>query len=492
MIIKIIFCLILKQTVYPLVSLPIEILPKENYKLSNELNSHRNLMNNEYKSIFFTLFEIGNPIQRVPLLLKPEVSSFIVTSINSLDNCSSYTYRDIFNFSETFFNKNNYNFYDEMKSSSFILNNCDYGRFYECCQQCNTNETFIFYQDINLQKTTKKEKLYFELMRNVEDNITGEIGLNLYDKNKRSFNSFLNILKKRNLIEDYNWYFDFESWDNNKGKVIIGSLPHENYPDNYYYDDLMFAKVISSSFIIYWKMQFDKIYININKNKEDYLYFNETIIEFKFDSNIIIGTYEYEKYILNFFNKYIKEEKCFNDSINDYKLYSNKLKFYYCKIDSNIKKELYESLPKIYLYSNEFNYTFEIENKDLLKIENEYIYYRVLFRENKNSIWYLGKPFSLKYKFIFNPEKKQIGFYRKFYNKKENENNSSNSINYSYIIKIIIIILLSILILFLGIQIGKFINENKRKKRANELNDEYNYISNEINNNNDNKNIIND
>ena len=51
----------------------------------------------------------------------------------------------------------------------------------------------------NSEYKTKVEKLYFELMRNVEDNITGEIGLNYYDRNRRSFNSFLEILKSSKI-----------------------------------------------------------------------------------------------------------------------------------------------------------------------------------------------------------------------------------------------------------------------------------------------------
>jgi hypothetical protein len=457
--------------------LPLEKLPQENYKSSydKEKEPHKTFINNQYQSIFFTYLEMGTPSQTVPLLLKTEVSSYIITSINSIKNSTSYKYRDTYNFTESFFNKNNHKFYNESKSNSFILNDCDYGRFYEADEQCNANETFLFYRDINYKNITKEEKLYFELMRNVEDNITGEIGLNLYDKNKRSFNSFLNIVKTRNLIDNYNWYFDFNRWDSNKGRVIIGARPHENYPENYIEDDLMYAKVYATSFIFYWKMRFNQIYIKTQN--DDIINFNDTVIEFKFDSDVIIGTYEYENYLLSILNKYLNQQKCFNDNITDYKIYSNKLSFYYCKNDGNIKKELYTLLPTIYLYSHEFNYTFEIKTDDILKINNGYIYYLVLFGSKNNNVWYLGKPMSLKYKFIFNPEEKQIGFYKNYYNKKNDENtNNKNGNDYTLVIKVCVIIACCLLLIFLGVVFGKILFGIKRKKRANELlDDNYEY-----------------
>ena len=485
---KICLFLILKQLVLNYIVLPIKILPKENYRSGYEINSPKDIINSDYLSTFFTELEMGDPEQKVPLLLKTEVSSYIITSINSIENVTSYKYVNTFNLSESFFNIDNYTFYDEKKSNSFILNNCDYGRFYEAYEQCNANETFLFYQDIDFKSKTKAEKLYFELMRNVEDNITGEIGLNLYDRNRRSFNSFLEIIKKRGLIEKYVWFFDCESSCGNEGRIVVGSFPHEIYPDNYKEEDLADGHSVSNSFVIYWRMEFQKVYINLNNNN---FYFNDTTIEFKFDSNVIIATSEYENYISNILNKFIEAGNCFNDSINDYRFYSNKYRFYYCKNNNDIKKQLYELLPKLHFYSYKFNYTFEIGNEELLKNENEYIYYKVLFNEKNSKTWYLGKPISLKYKFVFNPESKIISFYRNYYPKEpENEPRDNNNNNLGVVFKIIIIILLSILLVFLGIKIGKILYGMKRKKRANELVDDYDYESHDNNKNQNNNDDI--
>ena len=69
-------------------------------------------------------------------------------------------------------------------------------------------------------------------------------------------------------------------------------------------------------------------------------------------------------------------------------------------------------MPTIFLYSIDLNYTFEINSNDLLTIKDEYVYLKIIFSMKGNKIWKMGKIFSLKYQFVFNPETKQIGFYR--------------------------------------------------------------------------------
>ena len=142
-------------------------------------------------------------------------------------------------------------------------------------------------------------------------------------------------------------------------------------------------------------------------------YFNDTLAEFKFDSDIIIGTDEYSNYLFKILDDLFKNKKCFNDSIIDYKNQKDKLIFIYCKNEKNILNQLNDSLlPNIYFYSVDLNYTFEINSNDLLMIKGDFIYLKILFSSKGNKIWKLGKLFSLKYQFTFNPETKQIGFYR--------------------------------------------------------------------------------
>ena len=478
MLLNILLTILLNKFTQSVIVLPIYLLPKENYKHNTKnLSIYEKTIDSLYKSHFYTLLELGDPIQKIPVLIKTELNSFIINSFNSIKNSSSYNYIDTFNISELFYINNNFSFYDEKKSKSFILNKCDYSKFYEAEQICDCNETFIFYKDLLFCNKTKKDKIYFQLTRNAEDNITGEIGLNLYDKNKMFYNSFLNILKKYNFINNYNWYFDYNNTLNNGHKLIIGVLPHELYPNIYSENQLFYTKAISNNYMIYWRIKFNKIMAVNSDMFASLKYFEDTDIEFKFDSDIIIATEDYSNYIFKIFNTYFINKKCFNSSINDYKDYSSKLIFIYCKYNKNFFFELSESLlPTIYLYSIDFNYTFEIDSDDILFIKNDYIYLRILFNDNKikNKIWKLGKPFSLKYKFVFNPETKQVGFYNKDYsneakNKKILNDDNGKDIKKDITIKIFIIVIFGILLIYLLFKTYKIISNIKRQKRKNEI-----------------------
>ena len=134
-----------------------------------------------------------------------------------------------------------------------------------------------------------------------------EIGLNLYDTNKRSFNSFLNILKRYELINNYNWYFDVNN-KTNEIKLIIRAMPHEIQPFIFSEDDLMYIKVESSNFLNYWKIRFNKIFALNDDIFSSLKYFDEFSIEFKFDINVIIGTDEYLHYLFKILDKYFIKE----------------------------------------------------------------------------------------------------------------------------------------------------------------------------------------
>ena len=454
--------------IYSIIVLPLDTLPRDNYVLIYDINSPKDIMDQQNRNSFFTTFEIGFPVQKVPLIIKPKLNYYVITSVFPVPNITISKNHRKYNFPETFFNK--YDFYNENKSNSSILNWCRESEYYNAEECCSVNDTILFYTEVNMENKMIIN-INFEMMRNVDDNITGEIGLNLYDEVGRTYNTFLGILKKNDLIKDYNWYFDFDSWNNKKGKIVIGSLPHEDYPNIYSEDDLYYTQSIQLTRLSYMEMRFDSVYFN---NKEDKIFLN-TLAELRYDSNIIIGDNEYEKYLLSKIDYLLDQKKCFNDTFKDYEYYFN-YTFYYCINDKNIKQKLNEILPTIYFYCNDFNHTFEIKFNEILIEKNNYIYIPIIFNDISRK-WSLGKVFTLKHKFVFNQDKKEIGFYRmENLEKKETR-------NYMIYIKIIIFITLSAILLFLGLKIGKMLNKS-RKKRANELTDDYEYYSDSNNENN--------
>ena len=106
-----------------------------------------------------------------------------------------------------------------------------------------------------------------------------------------------------------------------------------------------------------------------------------------------------------------------------------------------------------------------------LKESGEYIFIKILFQKYGGN-WVLGKPFTLKYKFMFNPDIKEIGFYSKDKDKNEEKSNFKK-----IFILTIVLIGLCIIFVFVGVILGKKIYGLKKKKRANELaDDDYEYF----------------
>ena len=476
------FCILSIQVknIFCSIILPLYTLPRENYIKKYSNDSLKEIFDNEFKTNFYTFLEIGTPLQKVPLLVNIETNSLAIASCYPKINDTSNKFH-IYDFTNNFLKQ--YDFFDETKSNTFIPLNYTLEAYYKAYYASSSNDSFSFFKDIHFHNKILDNNITFQLIKNVEDNITGEVGLNIYDPNYENFNSFLKVLRTHELIDNYNWYFYFDSPWSKDGKLILGSLPHEDYPNKYSSDDLFYAKCSANYFVIYWEMEFDKIYSNNKTYKNNDIddksdnggkaYF-ENVIEFKFDSNLIFGTIKYEKYLSFILNDLIEGKKCFNDTMIGDSVYS-KFKFYYCKNEKSIKDKLYNIIPILYFYSHEFNHTFELTNNEIIKEKGGYIYILILF-DGVSSKWKLGNIFSLKYKFVFNPDTKQIGFYKNIKNA-----NDIDSKDYSFIFKIILIIVLSLLLILLGFILGKMIYGLKRKKRANELTDDYDYVSNENN-----------
>ena len=110
-----------------------------------------------------------------------------------------------------------------------------------------------------------------------------------------------------------------------------------------------------------------------------------------------------------------------------------------------MKNFLYEHLPNIKFYIEDFGQEMEITTEELYYEEGDYIYLMMLFGGIEFNYFSLGQMFTTKYNFVFNNYYKEIGFY------KTNKKFMLSSYSY-YAIGIIIIPLIS---LFVGLMIGK-------------------------------------
>ena len=111
----------------------------------------------------------------------------------------------------------------------------------------------------------------------------------------------------------------------------------------------------------------------------------------------------------------------------------------------------------IYFYHKELNFTFVLDYKDLFLKKNNLIYFMVIFNQYTTHFWVFGEIFFRKYEFVFDQDKKIMGFYYDKINIYKNLKSFNLSIIYIFVLLIIIILLLFF--------IKKIYNVKKKKNK---------------------------
>ena len=201
--------------------------------------------------------------------------------------------------------------------------------------------------------------------------------------------------------------------------------------------------------------------------------------EFELNFGFILSTPSYKNYLDNkFFNdpeysKYCKEEK---------------VDIYYVKYceEKVIKefKNISSHFPNKFNTYNESN-ALEFDYKDLFvksPVDNNLYLFQIIFPDNTYFKWKLGRPVFKKYQMAFDQNKRIFGFYTQTGEYDINDNTkkkNGQSLPFSWIL----VIILSIILIGLGIAFYKLLPYIKRRKKANELEDEYDYPNTEAHNN---------
>ena len=276
--------------------------------------------------------------------------------------------------------------------------------------------------------------------------------------------NFIKRLKNLNKINNYDFSLYFENDDS--GFLIIGEKPHICLPNLFDENDLRKTNIIpepySQSFS--WTLAFDNIYYNINDTEENIKEGKKAYVstEYKY----IIGTAAYKKSIEeNFFKKYLDNKTC------DYKSFNkDSRQVLFCNKTDGFSPE---SFPTLYFLSRVLNYTFEFTKEDLFLEKSDKYIFLVIFRDYETTFT-LGKILLRKYVFTFNQIDKTIGFY--INTKKKLDDGSNNTLA-----KILIGVGVVIIFAVGGIILAKILYGKSRKKRKNELDDNYDYSSKEEN-----------
>ena len=331
-----------------------------------------------------------------------------------------------------------------------------------------------------------KDSIYSN--NNLNDKICGIMGFKLHSTEDSYYNKFkaLDLILKANNITNYSfWTIEFfgekekEEKNNYDGYLILGAGDKKYLKDikHISQDEISYAYSSRLSSSIEWMITFDQIYYNYPKDNIIKMKQDLSKVELNFDIDYYFATKQYFESIKNnFFEKYISKGIC---RINKLKEFYLRYQFIVC--DKSFSNELL-NFPDLNLLSINYNNTFQLTYNDLFMEVNNEILFLIFYNPWNPSHFMFGKNFMTKYQFIFRYDQKNIGFLK--YNNQINEENKDTKekrkemIDNKKQMEILVIIVLSIIAIgiILGFIFFKKKLDKKRKKRANELDDEtYDY-----------------
>ena len=433
----------------------------------------------------YTKILIGEPPQEIQTFLSVQHSYFSITTSQLTKNANDF-----------------YSHYNITKSYSF--KNISTGRYLES----NNNYDSIAMEKFNLNKYNYEKNEYYNISiddmifiyNNKDSNINNinnkyylNIGLQIinqkYLKEREKYN-FISQLKKRKIIDKYEWSIHFQKGPNNngnflsnpdylinaKGQLLIGDIPSE-----YNKEKIKTTYSIYTPQLFKWGLQFSDIYY-YKDNKDINNITNTEIISIT-DAQININNYVilspmiyFHKIKSMFFDYYIKENIC--------KIYQgNEYKTFYCEKSEKFGIEELKKFPTLYMKHYEFNYTFEFTYEDLFLEKDHNFWFLIALSIFQNDLeeWNIGIIFLRKYNLIFNQDKKTISFYNKdilFKNKYYDGIVFKKGIVFCVFIIVIIIgfVLFIGIIYILSIRKKLFKKSNKDKKRLNHIYDNADYL----------------
>ena len=220
--------------------------------------------------------------------------------------------------------------------------------------------------------------------------------------------SLLYKLKEKKYI--YQKVFSFLSGDdsfienkNFDGQVLFGCYPHDVSP--YFDESELYFIPLKENNNENWHIKFDLV-----KYNDDEL--QSTVAELDINLNIIIGPEKFRKKLLNsFFRDYINNKKCKENNFTSDK---NGQKYIFYSFDNDVQ---FKEIPTLSFYSEQLNETFKISFSNLFIKYRQRYYFNIIFKKKPNNRWVFGQLFFNKYKFVFDLEEGQIGYYKSYSSK---------------------------------------------------------------------------
>ena len=445
-------------------------------------------------AIYSSIIEVGTSPQKVELLYSSE--HFGISMIEDKNSTK------------------NYNFFNKKLSSSINITHSFDSKFYGVSKPVILTDTLFFpFYDSKLNKISKIELKQYpfvfltkkgdseryeneEFIKEEDGKAYMIFGSKVYCNNiKEICENFPSYLKHNNIIDSNIFNIKYNQKRGNEKKdfhfeFIIGNENPQNSPNIYNSENIQYIPALSYIGEINWIIQFNEVFyfpekfkLNFDNNLDDLnkisldmdlndkkVYSYDDRGQMAFDLDIILcPKFYYFSINKTYFGNHT--DKC------NIQRTKNKYAIFVCDKDFNT-----ESFPSIYFYHKEYNYTFTLTKNELFKTIGDKMYFLLVYDLYRPQFWMFGKIFLEKYSFNYKMESKEIGF-----NKNKVVNNVKKKKNYYLLINLIWLgIVLIILTASIVIILKKFYKQ--RKKRANELEDNYDY---EINNDKNQKDIQN-
>ena len=428
---------------------------------------------------YYSILEIGTPPQKVELIFSSD--NFGLSMIEDENSSNKYFFNKKLSSSlnTTHAFDSNFNIYYYGKNKLVTL----------------TDSIFFSLYDSNSKKISKieiKEYPFTYLTKNQTSKNYENIELSKEESGKAfmKFGTKLGCDWRYEICEYFPYYFKHEGLINNyifnvvyitrnkndkenyDFKLLIGNEQHQESKNQNNEENLKYVNALSYAGELNWIIAFKEVFyfsegFKLNIKGKDYnqvsldlslndkkLYSYDDRGKMAFDIDVILcPKFYYFTINKTFFGNHTDQCK-----INRFKKYA----VFVC--DKNFNTEIF---PSIYFYHKDYNYTFILEHNDLFKVIGDKKYFLIVYDLFRPHFWLFGKPFLEKYSFNYNMESKKIGFYKGGINTNK-ENSNILLIN---LIWLVIAITIGIAAFF----IGKKLFNKIRKKRANELDDDYDY-----------------
>ena len=444
----------------------------------------------------YTYLQISEPLQNISAKINIFEFELLMKNVKTLplDNLNSYFSKDSSSSFSIISEKGDRHF-PKSKFAKDSFNFCvNYDiKNRQCkCYKNDGNINLIYSEDDESEDEDSDIKSKFNKYTFIE------IGLNFKSYYNLDKYSLLTNLIKNQYITNNNWFIHFynkninnnNNNDNNddnenrsyndnfdEGILVFGIDPVEFFDSEYNKNNVSSCQGINKNYDYKnnWSIIFNELKQRSLKsdNKEFIIQKNvQGVINFNYD--VIVGNNQYMDIISKtFFWPYITKEIC------QQKLANNKFYYFVCNSLSLNFNEIKENFPILYFKQNEFDYVFELTAHDLFVQIGDKIFFLIVFNKNNpTSSFLLGNIFLKKYFFSFDNNLKTILFYKKENKKKAEivvlQYNSSKIIAISGFLIVIFLII--------GLYFGKRIYQ-KRKLRANELEDAFCYPQKDIDKN---------